>query len=271
MNPQLQDWALALANFAFDGALAVLIGSLLLTPGHARTRRSGVIALLWVSLLAALLGGTLAVADERLSMAQNLWLLLSATHSGHMLLLAGFALLLILPAAPAAWHRVGAALLLYARAYTGHAADFPPFAPQVIAHAVHLAAAGAWAGSVLYAAVSRSPPVPAMAQRLSGIATLALAVLAASGALNLERMQQGYAILAAWSAYGLWLALKLALAGAAAVLGLYNRQIYLPGVRAGHPAAAKAFHRVLRIEAVLLLLTLAVAARLACTFPGVAP
>lgn len=272
MSAALLDWSLPLANFLLDLALALLIGVLANGRSSPLTRPPRLSALLLLAMAGAMAGATQGMADDSLSFWQNLWLMLSATHSGTMLQLGSCGVLLVVlglrdAARPGARVWLGAALLLYARADSGHAAVLPALSFGLCVHAAHLAAAGVWTGCVLAAACEQRVE-PLAAQRLSSLSTGALAVLALSGALNVERMQASHAILKAWSAYDGWLAGKLGLIAAAALLGLYNRWRYLPAL--AQPQAGMRFLRVLRIEAVLLVLVLFVAARLGSTLPGVA-
>jgi copper resistance protein D len=277
MNDVVTSVSQALANAAGDIALALLIARLLIGMDSPLIRPRRLLVLLVLALASSLAGSTQAMADESLSLAQNLWLVLSATHTGAMMQLAGVGVLLVAAGihragrpGPFAW--LGAALLIYARADTGHAAELPLLSVGIVIHAIHLTAAGAWVGTVLAGAVAwRRHATAANARRLSYIATAALAVVLLTGVLNIERMNAAHDILHGWSGYDSWLAAKLGLAAAALLLGLYNRQRYLPRLSGADPVALAGFGRVLRIEAGILVLTLLAAACLASTFPGIRP
>ena len=276
MIDSIQDWTLALANGAFDLALALLIARLLardVLPGGKPWRSLTFAAL---ALMAALVAGTAVVADDSLSWGANLQLMLTATHGGAMLQLAALGLVLVAlgslrtRSGPAlAW--IGALLMLAARAAIGHGADLPLLSAAFGIHIIHLAAASVWVGTVLAAAGADRVPTPLEARRLSQQATMAFAALALSGAGNLQRMNSAFAVLSGWSAYNGWLLVKLVCATTAAFLGLYNRHRHLAPLCAGDANAAAAFRRVLRIEAVVLGLLIFAAARLGSTYPGVAP
>ena len=138
---------------------------------------------------------------------------------------------------------------------------------RVPATAVHLLATGLWAGGVFAAlVVLRGDPdaidCARYAQRLSTMATAALAAVVATGAaMAWHGLGGSLAPLAPASAtaWGIALDVKLALVAIAVALGGFNRLVVLPRM----PGAATRFARVLRVEAVVMLGVLAVAAWLA--------
>jgi putative copper resistance protein D len=135
------------------------------------------------------------------------------------------------------------------------------------AMAVHVLATGLWAGSVFGATlVLRGQPdaidVVRYARRLSATATAALATVAVTGvAIAWHGLGGSLAPLvpANGSSWGILLDTKLALVALAVVLGGFNRVSAMPSL----PATWPRFASVLRVEAVVLLAALVVAAVLA--------
>ncbi len=139
---------------------------------------------------------------------------------------------------------------------------------QLPTMAVHALATGLWAGAVFAAvlAVWRDTPPdvdgPRLAQRLSRLATAALAGVVVTGVASAWHGLGGsLAPLApeSGSSWGWLLDAKLALVACAAALGAFNRFVVMRGL----PSASLRFARVLRVEAVVLLAVLVAAAWLA--------
>ena len=162
---------------------------------------------------------------------------------------------------------VGVTVVAVAHAGGGHAAaaslDWP--LPTM---AVHALATGLWAGAVSAAvlAVWREVPHgvdgPRCAQRLSRLATAALVGVGATGVASAWHGLGGSLTPlepASGSSWGLLLDAKLALVAVAVLLGAFNRFVVMPSL----PDAWPRFVRVLRVEAVVLLAVLVVAAWLA--------
>ena len=131
--------------------------------------------------------------------------------------------------------------------------------------AVHALATGLWAGAVFAAvlAVWRDTPPdvdgPRLALRLSRLATAALAGVVVTGVASAWHGLGGsLAPLApeSGSSWGLLLDVKLALVACAVALGAFNRFVVMRAL----PSAGPRFARVLRVEAVVLLGVLVVAA-----------
>lgn len=170
---------------------------------------------------------------------------------------------------PMPMRRLGLAVtaVAVAHASAGHAGA-NGFGWRVPAMAVHQLATGLWAGGVFAAvlAVLRGAP-PAIdgaryVQRLSALATAALAGVIATGiAAAWHGLDGSLAALdpATASSWGVTLDVKLALVATAVVLGALNRFVWLPAL----PASWRRVAWVLRVEAGVLLSTLAVAAWLA--------
>jgi putative copper resistance protein D len=172
-----------------------------------------------------------------------------------------------------------------ARAASGHAGASGEAWPLLVA-GVHLFAMGLWSGCVFVAALesgvdgpSRTPTAAFVAARarrfgrLSSLATAALALVVATGALQAWRALEGSWSPLASSAWGHVLDTKLALVVLAVLLGGVNRFAGLPALAAAAPAGVPAspaqaralgrFVCILRVEAVVLLAALVAAATLA--------
>jgi putative copper resistance protein D len=203
---------------------------------------------------------------------------LRETHFGHdWLSTAPLALLLVV----AAWipgrasTRAGLLVLISAAmlvlwALSSHAIDFGPVAVAV--YALHEAAAGMWAGSLLglWLVAKRGGLdnllVERIAQRVSRLSGWCVVVLVLSGAyvayntlgLNLDRV--------VYSAYGQTLLAKVSLFVLIASIGGYNRYRLVPAV-----GSASARHDLLRnvgVECLLMVGVLGLAALLANTPPA---
>ncbi|RMD78972.1 MAG: hypothetical protein D6809_04695 [Gammaproteobacteria bacterium] len=163
------------------------------------------------------------------------------------------------------------ALVLWARAATGHAADAGELSLAVALQAAHALAAGLWAGGVLAGPLLLGPGTPPLhrarlAAALSRLAGWALAAVLLSGAAQaLLRLPGPQAL---WStAYGVVLAWKLLAVAAMAVLGAYNRFRQLPGLLARGGQGAGPFLGVLQVEGWWALAALLAAAWLGHTPP----
>jgi putative copper resistance protein D len=229
------------------------------------------VALLWLQ--------AAAMAEVPLAQAMPaVRTMLAETHYGTAWL-AGLAALAIalatLPHAKAVLAALAAAL--YAKAMSSHAAAHGDLSGAMLLHWSHLAAVTVWSGAVFAGAVAALPHALARdgalsryARSLSSAATVALGVALASGAgsawLNLRE-----STLSLHNPYPALLLAKVLLVLCAAGLGGYNRWRGMPPL--AHPqaqvrqAAAWRFGAVLRIEAVVLLAALALAALLGTTPP----
>jgi putative copper resistance protein D len=222
------------------------------------------------------------------SAAPAAYSMLAGTHYGTCWL-AGFGALCV--AAIAASMRapswaglLGLGVFLYCRSIVSHAGADGDFSLQAAADWIHLVLISVWVGEVLVAALGTVRRAAAeyagrleqarYVEALSHSATLALGGIAVTG------------LYAAWRAvgsldnlvvnpYNVTLAAKLALVGAAAALGGFNRFVVMPGLLAGlrgsgNDPAAHRFARVLQIEAVILVAVLFAAAVLSSTSQPVA-
>ena len=177
------------------------------------------------------------------------------------------------------WREAGVLLFIGARAATSHAGASDSALPGAV-DAVHLLAASLWAGLVLCAAIGPRWRLAHDDDRqrawrfvaaLSRWATAALGVIALSGLFAAWRAV-GTPVGITSSGYGQLLVMKLVLVAAAAALGGFNRWAVLPGLHAALQTASadtavRRFRRVIRIEAVVLLGVLVLAALLAGAAP----
>jgi copper resistance protein D len=276
----------AAAGTALDLNFACLVGAAALQPvlGLPVARRwlnLGLLLCLLAYLIDTALAMTAAPAAQWRSATQ---LVLLHTHFGAMWALAalgwlGATLATEYRAAPGRGRAAAAviagslALFAWARAAMGHAASLGLLSLGVAVHALHFLATALWVGVVSIAVfalqlqASREPAaLLRFARRLSNAAALALALAVISGALDLLRMIGGDPAALAGSYLHLLLA-KLALVGAAATLGAYNRWRNLPRLRNAIERTLPAFRQVLLLEWCLLIAALALATRLAATMP----
>ena len=162
---------------------------------------------------------------------------------------------------------IAAAVIAAAHASAGHAGANGPGVITLVM-AVHVLATAAWAGVVFAAALCLPrgdvPAVdgPGYARRLSMVATASLAVVVLTGGAGAWHELGG--TLAPMSPatrtdWGVVLDVKLALVAVAIALGGFNRFVVMPSL----PSGWRRFERVLRIEAVVMLLILVAAAVLA--------
>ncbi len=168
---------------------------------------------------------------------------------------------------PLRWLGIGLVIVATEHASGGHAGT-QGLGWQLPTMAVHALATGLWAGAVFAAvlAVWRDTPPevdgPRFAQRLSRLATAALAGVVVTGTASAWHGLGGsLAPLApaSGSSWALLLDAKLALVACAVALGALNRFVVMRSL----PTAGPRFARVLRVEAVVLLAALVVAAWLA--------
>jgi len=181
----------------------------------------------------------------------------------------------------------GAGMLVYVagKAAASHAADAGDFTLREAVHVVHLGATALWAGSVIVAAPvlrrwnETAPATPArhaaFCTRLSHLATSALAVVIVTGIYNVTQDTAHLTAPLLSVLYGRMLSLKLVFVTVAVLLGGYNRMIYLPRLHTtaadggtAYRDAQRSFNRLLAVEAVAMLLVLAVAGVLGHTSPS---
>jgi putative copper resistance protein D len=299
-------WVHLGASIAVGGAVAatLLAGRSTRTTALAWEARVLGSARWWLALAlgsgVAVLASQTALAEGRADAAleaRALATFLLETRSGHVWL-ARHGLLLLLAAFLGLGGDVGrradwlaargeAALLALAALVllvaSGHAAALEPGTARAMAtDAVHLLAAGLWAGALvpvarLLAAASVDagaelrPHAVRAARRFSRLALIAVLTLAASGAANAVNQVGSVAGLVG-TPYGHLLLLKLALLVPILVLAVVNRRRLLPalsgdGATVGRPAMRR-LAGLMTIEAALALGLLAVVAALGTTPPA---
>lgn len=202
--------------------------------------------------------------------------MLVATHYGHAWtwgMAAVVALAVLARARDTRAARVAAIVALgvhvYTRSIVGHAGSDGDRSLAVAVDAFHLVVVSLWTGVVWTSAVSMhaagddATDTKSWLRVLSATATIALAVIVATGLLNAWRVVVG-SLSATWdSTYGATLVAKIAFVLGAAGLGGINRWVHLPRLLAGGDPAAqarRAFMVVLRIEAGVLAIVLMLAA-----------
>ena len=221
------------------------------------------------------------------------WTMLSATHVGFACGI-GMAALAVATAGvlvrdsgsgrPAQVTLAALAVFWYTRSMVSHAASDGDFSLRLLADAVHVGLISLWVGEVLIAGAivltasgDMSPTDrrarAAYVESLSHSATLALAGIGATGIYAASRSVGGWANLFA-TPYGTTLVAKVLVVGLAAALGGFNRFRVMPPWLAhestGHAAPEvlpARFRHVLRIEGLLLLTAVVLAAWLASMEP----
>ena len=210
---------------------------------------------------------------------------LTGTHAGRVLL--SECLLAILLAAwltfryaqsacLGTWNSLGLLFLMAAtRAATGHPAAEGDFTLPEFAQLVHLVSISTWAGCVIAAglvvlpALVRDRPIESMTRflrKLSRAVAFALLLVVLSGIYNSCRGLGGTVTPLLGTQWGRLLDLKLALVSIAAALGLLNRRM----VHSSRDLSVNNVARLMmmmRAEAILMLLILAVSAFLANSPP----
>ena len=307
--PLAQHGATVLLNVAVSiaiGAGATMLWTTQTTSlwarGQAQTvRRVGLVAL---ALALCASAGVLwlqaaAMAEVPLAQAAQATLsMLTSTHLGLAWKIGMGALMLAIAAmaraTPGRRERalllVGLAALagfLYTRSMVSHASADGDFSFLMLVDWVHLILICLWIGEVIVSGlvVLASPPGAVLEDRndcaryvesLSRSATIALVGIFATGLVNAWRNLGGIGALAS-DGYGITLLIKLTLVLGAVLLGGANRFVVMPrliaSLRSGNAGADKAmrnFTRILRIEAVVLVVVLLKAAILSATSPPTA-
>ncbi|TAM04465.1 MAG: hypothetical protein EPN67_08015 [Pusillimonas sp.] len=283
-------WMQPLFAAWMDMALAAVVGVAALrtaaTSTVASARLAGITrwacALLGIALAAYLCAGTVAMTDTSITdLPAAFWLVLTQSHFGAMIWLALAAWIMLMVATVRSAGQIQNSLFVVgligfalARAATGHAADQGFVSFSVLIHTAHVLAATAWAGSVGICVLLTSDwsgwqprQRSALAHRVSEVATLALLVAVGSGLFNVARTL-AHASNPWGSAYAWILLAKLCAIAIAAGLGARNRWYWLAQLDRDQVNGAKGFRRVLLVEAVLLLVVLALAAKLGTTMPA---
>ena len=168
-------------------------------------------------------------------------------------------------------------LIAAARAASGHAMENGLFSAAVAIELAHIMAMALWSGAVIVSAcvvlplLSRDrrdrPPLIAYLVRLSQWATVALAVILATGAYNTYRVLATPGDLVA-SEYGWILLTKLGFVTVAIALGAWNRFVGFPvimrtsGANVAHEFSLQPVLIVMQIESAALFFVLTTAALL---------
>ncbi|WP_211454186.1 copper resistance D family protein [Collimonas antrihumi] len=275
-----------LLNMALAAAVGVAVLQGGVSSAAASVRLAGIARMacvfLGVGLAAYLCAGAVAMTEASIvELPAALWLVLTQSHFGGMVWVALIAWIMLMVSTASFASPVRSALFVtglvgfaLARAATGHAADQGFASFSVLIHTAHVLAATAWAGSVGICVLLTSDwstwPLQqrsALAHRVSKIATLALLLVVGSGMFNVARTL-GHASNPWASAYAWILLAKLCAVGIAAGLGARNRWHWLARLDHDQAAGANGFRLVLLVEAVVLLVVLALAAKLGTTMPA---
>ncbi|VXB56474.1 Copper resistance D domain protein [Burkholderia sp. 8Y] len=294
----------ALSDAAFACALgAVLLGGWLhreraaaaVSPARRASRRAsrfGVVAALvfvlcgFVSLWlqCAAMSGT-SIVDA----GSSLWLVATATHAGigWAVSLAGGVLFALATATSRPFDAgrlavaaLGALIAAAGKAAIGHAADAGAFSLAEAVQLLHLLATGVWGGVVIAGAAVVLPALDAstarasllrVVGRMSSVATIAVAVVVATGLFNAWRGTGGSAAALAQSGWGHALIVKAALVAAALALGALNRWSALPRLqRTASTTDAHTVINLMRVEALLMVGVFFAASVLSHSLPGFA-
>lgn len=253
------------------GAVAIAVGAALLARRGASVATLAALLLSTAAMVtqAALLADlpdAFSVSDLADALGATVPVLLMHSHAGLAWWIGTAALLAAACSLPLGRRRIGLislALVLLSRALVSHAAGEGDFSWAVALQWLHLCGACAWAGVVLVGSTLSSEAIGKYAQRLSRVATAALALVLASAVLRLFMMA---ATTDLSHAYLTALAVKIALVAAAAGLGAYNRFISSPALARAENASQR-FLLVLRIEAAVMLAVLLAATVLGSTSP----
>jgi putative copper resistance protein D len=290
--------AAALFDAAFAGASGLVIARLwlsddsdekLVTGLQRRAAACGfamlaaLFAQAWLS--TATMTGSAELAEIRAQFAG----VMTGTHAGRALLCNAAVALLLLVMIPVRriWgSRAGVlslsvvlAILAATRAATGHPAADGDFTLPELAQFVHLASIATWSGGVMAGGffvlpeLLRSQRVEAISRfmwRLSKTVTIALMLIVLTGLYNSYRGLGGSLAPLVGTQWGSLLDIKIVLVCAALTMGTINRQV-LRANRSLSPVQARTVARILRMEAVVMLLILSVSAFLANSPPASSP
>jgi putative copper export protein len=296
----LTGWALPLTRVLLDGAAVVTVGLLLtgavLVPspgsrlsGAARwyLRAAGAAAGGWA--VAAVAGAVFTVSDILglpVGQLTGPGLLVDIAQSRALLVEAALAAVVALATGWVRGKPAAAALLVLAvvavlpPAFTGHAADARDHGTAVSSLVFHLVGVTVWvgglAGLLTYATrrpghpgghdrtvspTARRAAVTAAARRFSGIALVAYAVVAASGAVNAWVRLDSFAALTGGT-YGRLVLGKIVAITALGVLGQLHRTRTLDSLTRGH---RRAFIRFATVEVLVMAVAIGLAVGLSRT------
>src|SRR6266702_1415702 len=280
-------------DVAFASASGLIVAGLLLTPGWKGKlklqRKAFACALAMLIALggqAWLLTATMAGSSELRLISPQLTEVITSTHAGRALLCNSAAALLFLLVLLIARQRqtrtssagplTALALLAATRAATGHAAADGDFSLPEFVQFFHLVSIAIWSGGVMAAGYFVVPrmlyeiqfeSLLAFTRRLSQLITIAILLVAFTGTYNSYRGLGASLSPLTRTQWGGFLIAKVVLVCSAVSLGAYNRRILRagPSLSALH---ASRLARTLRVEAIVMLLILAVSAWLANSPPA---
>jgi putative copper resistance protein D len=287
--------AAATADIAYTGAFGfVLVGLWLRYEREAdlhRQLRRGVLGCTFALLLALtaqsfVLTATMAGSTDLASIRDQFFSVMTATHAGCVLLCECVLTLLFVgllftlygrQTRAGAWRLLTLLILLAAtRAATGHASADGNFSLPEFVQFVHIVSTAVWAGCILAAGfvvlpamlqAKRSDATARFARTLSRAVTIALLLILLSGLYNSWRGLGGSLTPLAGTEWGRSLDLKLVLVGIALTLGASSRRMLGSSRDPSHHELSR-LTRLVRIEAVVMFLVLAVSAWLANSPPA---
>jgi len=170
----------------------------------------------------------------------------------------------------------GSAIIAFYISAASHAGDEGLFTLDNLVNSTHIIGGCLWGGSVIaYLVIITSlrqqgdamhQTICSSADRLSSLATIALALVISTGLLNawhrLETIEE------LWQTdYGITLIIKLVFVAMMMTIGASNRFIIIPAM-SGKPAASKRFQRVLSLDALLFITIICIAAAIGIQGPG---
>ncbi len=287
--------AAALFDAAFAGASGLVIARLWLARDLEEESANGLrrkaivctaLMLLGLSAQAVLSTATMIGSSSFAAVRAQFADVMTGTHAGRALLCNGAIALLLVMMAPVRrmWQsRPGTASLLTVlailaatRAATGHPAADGDFTLPELMQFVHLASIAIWSGGVIAAGffvlpeLLRDQQIEAMAEfmrRLSQTVTVALLLIVLTGLYNSYRGLGGSLAPLVGTQWGDLLDIKIALVCVAVAMGAFNRRM-LHANDSLSPLQARSLSRVLRMEAILMLLILCISAFLANSPPA---
>jgi len=273
-----------------DIAFAIAVGSALLAIGGAvRLRAMRTTLVVWLVLQGLYLplqasvmsGMTLGDALPAIPLVITkshfglMWTI--GTAAGFTALIAAFALR---PAAKrSTWTSLlmtGLIVVALAHAASTHAADAGNFSVAELVHLIHLLATAGWAGVVIAAAwplgrtFTVTPNAVAHITRLSNVATLTFLFAIATGLMNAYRGLGGSLVPLTNSLWGQLLQAKVLIVIVVITIGAINRFAFMKRIRMGDSRALPVFMRLVKVEAVLMLIVLMAAAVLGHSIPAAA-
>jgi len=170
----------------------------------------------------------------------------------------------------------GSAIIAFYISAASHAGDEGLFTLDNLVNSAHIIGGCLWGGAVIaYLMIitrlrqqgdAMHHTICSSADRLSSLATVALALVISSGLLNawhrLETIEE------LWQTdYGITLIIKLGFVAMMMAIGASNRFIIIPAM-AGKPAASGRFQRVLSLDALLFITIICIAAAIGIQGPG---